>query len=39
MRLFIQTIVVHRAKVKIGMANIVNNMLRYAFHEGKCANA
>ncbi|AMM84525.1 hypothetical protein [Martelella sp. AD-3] len=39
MRLFIQTIGVHRAKVKIGMANIVNNMLRYAFHEGKCANA
>lgn len=28
-----------RAKVKIGMANIAYNMLRYVFHEGRRAAA
>jgi IS5 family transposase len=39
MRLFIRTIGITRAKVKIGMANIAYNMLRYVFHEGKRVTA
>jgi hypothetical protein len=39
MTLFIRTIGIGRAKVKIGMANITCNMLRYVFHEGKSAAA
>lgn len=39
MKLFIRTIGIGRAKVKIGMANIVYNMLRYVFHEGRHATA
>ena len=37
MKLFIRTIGISRAKVKIGMANIAYNMLRYVFHEGRSA--
>lgn len=37
MKLFIRIIGIGRAKVKIGMANISHNMLRYVFHEGKPA--
>ena len=39
MKLFIRTIGINRATVKIGMANIAYNMLRYVFHEGKRASA
>lgn len=39
MKLFIRTIGIHRARVKIGMANIAYNMLRYVFHEGKRVTA
>jgi len=39
MKLFIRTSGIDRAKVKIGMANIAYNMLRYVFHEGKRASA
>jgi len=39
MKLFIRTIGIGRAKVKIGMANIAYNMLRYVFHEGRRATA
>jgi transposase, IS5 family len=39
MKLFIRTIGIGRARVKIGMANIAYNMLRYVFHEGKRATA
>ena len=39
MKLFIRTIGIGRAKVKIGMANIAYNMLRYVVHEGKRAAA
>lgn len=39
MKLFIRTIGISRARVKIGMANIAYNMLRYVFHEGKRATA
>ena len=39
MKLFIRTVGIGRAKVKIGMANIAFNMLRYVFHEGRCATA
>ncbi len=39
MKLFIRTIGIDRAKVKIGMGNIAYNMLRYVFHEGKRASA
>ena len=35
MKLFIRTIGLGRAGVKIGMANIAYNMLRYVFHEAK----
>lgn len=35
MKLFIRTIGIHRAKVKIGMANIAYNMLRYVWLNGK----
>jgi len=34
MKLFIRTIGIKRAIVKIGMANIAYSMLRYVFHEG-----
>ena len=39
MKLFIRTIGTSRVKVKIDMANIVCNMLRYVFHEGHRAAA
>ncbi|WP_246780662.1 IS5 family transposase [Rhizobium sp. AQ_MP] len=39
MKLFIRTIGIGRAKVKIGMPNIAYNMLRYVFHEGRRATA
>jgi hypothetical protein len=39
MKLFVRTIGIKRAKVKIGMANIAYNMLRYVFQEGKRATA
>ena len=39
MKLFIRTIGIGRAEVKIGMANIAYNMLRYVFHEGRRATA
>jgi transposase, IS5 family len=39
MKLFVRTIGIGRAKVKIGMANIAYNMLRYVFHEGRRAIA
>jgi IS5 family transposase len=39
MKLFIRTIGIKRATVKIGMANIAYNMLRYVFHEGNRAAA
>ncbi len=35
MKLFIRTIGISRAKVKIGMANIAYNMLRYVWLTGK----
>ncbi len=38
-KLFIRTIGISRAKVKVGMANIAYNMLRYVFHEGRRAAA
>lgn len=37
MKLFIRTIGISRATVKIGIANLVYNMLRYVFHEGRRA--
>ena len=39
MKLFIRTIGMSRAKVKIGMANIAYNMLRYVWHQGRTASA
>jgi IS5 family transposase len=39
MKLFIRTIGIGRAKVKIGMANVAYNMLRYVFHESRRATA
>ena len=39
MKLFVRTIGISRVRVKIGMANIAYNMLRYAFHEGRRAAA
>ena len=39
MKLFIRTIGIGRARVRIGMANIAYNMLRYVFHEGRRAAA
>lgn len=38
MRLFIRTIGMSRATVKIGMANIAYNMLRYVWHQGRTAS-
>ncbi|MCB1835602.1 MAG: transposase, partial [Geminicoccaceae bacterium] len=37
MKLFVRTIGIGRAKVKIGMANIAYNMLRYVWHQGRTA--
>jgi hypothetical protein len=37
MKLFIRTVGISRATVKIGMANLAYNMLRYVFHEGRGA--
>ena len=37
MKLFVMTIGMGRAKVKIGMANIAYNMLHYVFHEARRA--
>lgn len=39
MKLFVRTIGISRARVKIGMANIAYNMLRYVFHERRRAAA
>lgn len=39
MKLFIRTIGIDRATVKIGMTNIADNMLRYVFDEGRRAAA
>ena len=39
MKLFVRTIGIGRAKVKIGMANIAYNMLRYVWHQGRTASA
>lgn len=39
MKLFIRTIGISRATVKIGMASIAGNILRYVFHEGRRAAA
>jgi len=39
MKLFVRTIGISRAKVKIGMANIACDMLRYVFNEGRRAIA
>lgn len=38
MRLFIRTIGLSRAKLKIGMANIAYNMLRYVWHQGRISS-
>jgi hypothetical protein len=38
-KLFIRTIGISRATVKIGMAKIACNMLSYVFHEGRGATA
>ncbi|WP_245408477.1 transposase [Zhengella mangrovi] len=39
MRLFIRTIGIERARVKIGVANIAYNLTRYVWHEGRSAPA
>ncbi|MFK4064143.1 IS5 family transposase [Brucella anthropi] len=39
MKLFIRTIGINRARVKIGIANIAYNMLRYVFHERRRVTA
>ena len=39
MKLFIRTAGISRARVKIGMANIAYDILRYVLHEGKRAAA
>ena len=39
MGLFIRTIGIERARVKIGMANIVYNLTRYVWHQGRTAPA
>jgi transposase, IS5 family len=39
MKLFIQTIGIERARVKIGMANIAYNLTRYVWHQGRTAPA
>jgi len=39
MKLFIRTIGIARATTKIGMANLVYNMSRYVWHEGRTASA
>lgn len=38
MKLFIRTIGISRAKVKIGMANIAYNMLRYVWYQARTAS-
>jgi hypothetical protein len=39
MALFVRTIGIIRAKVKIGMANLAYNLTRYVWHEGRSASA
>ena len=39
MRLFIRTIGLVRAKVKIGMANLAYNLTRLVWHQGRGAPA
>ena len=39
MNLFIRTIGIERARVKIGMANIAYNLTRYVWHQGRTAPA
>ena len=39
MKLFIRTIGIERARIKIGMANLVYNFSRLAWHEGRTAPA
>ena len=39
MNLFIRTIGIERARVKIGMANIAYNLTRYVWHQGRSAPA
>jgi len=38
MGLFIRTIGIARARTKIGMANLVYNLTRFAWHEGRTAS-
>ena len=35
MKLFIRTISIERARVKLGMANIAYNLARYVWHQGR----
>ena len=39
MGLFVRTIGIGRARVKIGMANLACNLRRYVWHEGRKASA
>lgn len=39
MKLFIRTIGIARARIKIGMANLTYNMLRFVWHEGRSVPA
>jgi IS5 family transposase len=39
MALFVRTIDIERAKIKIGMANLAYNFKRLVWHEGKSAPA
>jgi transposase, IS5 family len=39
MRLFVRTIGIERATVKIGVANIAYNLTRYVWHQGRIAPA
>jgi IS5 family transposase len=39
MGLFVRTIGIGRAKVKIGMVNLAYNLSRYVWHEGRSASA
>ena len=39
MGLFVRTIGIARARVKIGMANLAYNLTRYVWHEGRSAPA
>jgi transposase, IS5 family len=39
MKLFIRTVGITRARIKIGMANLAYNMLRFVWHEGRSVPA